>query len=242
MKQFFLFGQSNMAGADAVPSEPWRAIPSDERSRLYLGWNLKDTPIKSEAVTLAPTSILTDTLIHGPEVGFARALQASIPDDYLFVKTTDNIPPAETEFLWAIDKTYMRNALSFFDSVCRLENAKLRPDAVLMAQGIDEALSDCRWTDYKTNLFRLINAIRSHFDDPSLPFIIGQSVDSPYALPARMAFVRRSQRLASAALHNVGLVSIDDLTPYIRGHHLSSSSQLEFGRRFALKFLDYCSR
>jgi Carbohydrate esterase, sialic acid-specific acetylesterase len=242
MKQFLLFGQSNMAGADAVSSEPWQAIPSDERSRLYLGWNLKDAPIKSKALTLPPTSILTDTLIHGPEIGFARALQASIPDDYLFVKTTDNTPPAETEFLWAIDKPYMRNTVSFFDSVCRLENAKLRPDAVLMAQGIDEALSDCRCANYKMNLFRLINAIRTHLDDPSLPFIIGHSVDLPYALPSRMAFVRRSQRLASAALHNVGLVSIDDLTPYIRGHHLSSSSQLEFGRRFALKFLDCYKR
>jgi hypothetical protein len=69
------------------------------------------------------------------------------------VKATDNIPPAEREFLWALDRSYMRNTLLFFDIVCTLENIKPCPAAILMAQGIDEALSDHRFADYKTNLF-----------------------------------------------------------------------------------------
>jgi hypothetical protein len=43
MQQFLLFGHSNVAGADAIPPQPWQAAPSDERSRLYLLSHLKDT-------------------------------------------------------------------------------------------------------------------------------------------------------------------------------------------------------
>jgi hypothetical protein len=41
--------------------------------------------------------------------------------------------------------------------------------------------------------FTVINALRAYFDNPSLPFIIGQSVQSPYAISARMAFIRECQ-------------------------------------------------
>jgi hypothetical protein len=105
-----------------------------------------------------------------------------------------------------------------------------------MAQGIDEALSN-RFSSYKANLIGCINGLRTYFDDPDLPFIIGQSVDSPYADPKRMAIIRHAQSAVAGELPRIGFFSIDDLVPFVRGHHLTSDSQLEFGRRFATAFL-----
>jgi len=176
--------------------------------------------------------------IHGPEIGFARFLQTRMPDDYLFVKAADNIPTTEKEFLWSVDKPYMRHTLQFFEAACTLENVTPCPAAILMEQGIDEALSDVRFADYEANLFGCIENLRAHFHNPDLPLIIKQSVNSPLASPDRMAAIRQCQQNAAIKLPKVGLVTVDDLKPYVRGHHFSSPSQLELGRRLARIFLE----
>ena len=177
---------------------------------------------------LMPYRWQREGLIHGPEIGFARELQKHMPDDYVFIKATGNIHPDLPDFLWAIDGSYMATALSFYWTLCTEA-----PMAILTDQGLDEAISEKRWRNYGTNLFNIIGALRDYFQNPRLPFLIGQSPNSSYAAPERMAFIRKCQRQASIELPRVGLAKVDDLTPYVNGHHLTSAAQLEFGRRFA---------
>ena len=231
-----------MAGADAVAPRPWPTIPSDERSKFYVLLGHRDGPSVVAPSSLAPRPMPVGAPVHGPEIGFARTLQTRMPDDYLLVKSADNIPPTEPDFLWAVDKPYMQRTLRFFETACALEKVSPCPDAILMAQGIDEALSVLRCPHYKSNLYACIKNLRAYFSKPDLPFIIKRSVNSPQADPGRMASIRQAQESASLELRKVGLVSVDDLTPYVNGHHLSSPAQIELGRRFALTFLDLTKR
>lgn len=228
MKSFFLFGQSNMAGADAVPGEPWKKEPADERSILYKGTvpggDFQRHPLE-------PILDSTERKIHGPEIGFARGFG----EPCLLVKVTGNIPPEETKFLWGENETYMRTALGYFARV-----SQSAPAAIMTDQGIDEACSPNRWANYKVNLKATIEGLRSHFGDSDLPFIIGQSPFSPYAENERMASVRQAQEEVSSELPCIGFFSIDDLAPFVRGHHLTSNAQLEFGYRFAHCYARLC--
>lgn len=230
MISFFLFGQSNMAGADAVATQPWLPEPSDKRSTLHRTALSAEPPVCS--APLAPYETKPGMLTHGPEVGFARELQRHVSDDYVFVKATGNVHPDLADYLWAIDKSYMETALSFYYALCTQP-----PAAILMSQGIDEALSETRWQNYRDNLLNLIRDLREHFKTPNLPFIVGQEVNSPLADPARMAIIREAQRQASIELPRVGFVQVDDLGPYVNRHHLTSAAQLEFGRRFVQELL-----
>ena len=215
----------------------YRAVEKRSKRRAVCTVRLSAASGQFARHTLEPLEDVSGRKIHGPEIGFARTLQSELAADrYLLVKVTGNIPVDEPNFLWSIDQSYMQTALRLFAQACILEGSDPRPSAILMAQGIDEALSD-RFANYRANLIGCINKLRSHFSDLDLPFIIGQSVNSPYADAVRMESVRQAQYDVGFQLLRIGFFSIDDLAPFVRGHHLSSCAQLEFGRRFANSFL-----
>lgn len=223
---FLLFGQSNMAGADAVPVEPWEKDPSDERSVLYWHRHIaqQEMPVPPAPLPLTPVEWMGGR-IHGPEIGLSRELHRLLPQEqFVLVKVTGQIPVSEPRFLWS--GVFLDRMLGFYAAVCSEP-----PTAILMAQGIDEALSATRCAAYKINLIECIDRLRSHFGF-QVPFVIGQSVDSPLAPPEKMRLVRDAQRQVAASLPMIGFCHVNDL-PNVNYHHLSSASQLEFGRRFA---------
>jgi hypothetical protein len=246
---FFLAGQSNMAGADSEVAEPpgfqqtaadratrftMASLPEGERSRGYVPWGeIRGHKAKNK-------------LVHGPEVGFARALYTAGWRQVALIKVHANFRRDVASWPWGEGGPLFEAWTNFVDArlaELTAQGHSTRVCGFLWHQGIDDAIHGKLATRYERNLSDLIGALRKRYADEQTPFVLARSVNSRIAKPnadpgnnSPMAIVRRAQVRVGESIPCTAWIDVDDL-PNVNTHHFSADSQLVIGRRFAAALL-----
>jgi len=246
---FLLAGQSNMAGADSEVAEPpgfqqtaadratrfaMAPIPDGEKSKQYVPWGeIRGHQAKNK-------------LVHGPEVGFARALYAAGWRDVAIIKVHANFGRDVQSWPWGERGALFEAWTKFVDA--RLAELTAQGDSTRVCgfvwhQGIDDAIHGKLASHYERNLSDLIGVLRKRYADEQTPFVLARSVNSRIAQPnsdpennSPMAVVRRAQVKVGESVPYAAWIDVDDL-PNVNTHHFSADSQLVIGRRFGEAFL-----
>ena len=94
----------------------------------------------------------------------------------------------------------------------------------------DQTLSD----NYKTNLKKIINGLRTEFNNKNLPFLIGKIQAKNFKF---LATVWKAQEETAKEVSNTCWVNTDsvELNPDVL--HFSTKGQIDLGRLFAEDFL-----
>ena len=246
---FLLAGQSNMAGADAVVPDPpgcqqtaadratrftMAPLPDGDQSKLYVPWG-EIRGHQSKGV-----------LVHGPEVGFARTLQAAGWRDVVIIKVHANFTRDVTSWPWAEGGALFEAWAKFVDArlaELQAQGYAIRVRGFLWHQGIDDAVHGPLANHYEENLTALIGVLRKRHAAGQAPFVLARSVNSPVAHSltgageaSPMARVRRAQVAVGTSVPRAAWIDVDDL-PNVNRHHFSADSQLSIGRRFGEAFL-----
>ena len=246
---FLLAGQSNMAGSDAVVAtppgfEPTAAdhatrlttapLPAGEQSPLYLPWG----ELRAQRCK--------DQLVHGPEVGFARALYAAGWRDVAIIKVYANFSRSAPTWPWAEGGSLFDPWMQFIDSrlaELRAQGYPIRIAGFIWHQGIDDAIHGPLANHYADNLRNLIDRLRLRYGTTTTPFVLARSVNSSIARAitgngdnAPMATVRRAQVAIGDSISAAAWIDVDDL-PNVNTHHFSAANQLVIGGRFSAAFL-----
>ncbi|MCA9061416.1 MAG: hypothetical protein KDA96_00075 [Planctomycetaceae bacterium] len=248
---FILAGQSNMAGADSVvDGASGFAETSTDWETLFTAASLAD------AVSTAPylpwgelrAHQIKDSLVHGPEVGFARSLYEAGWRNVAIIKVFANFRRDVQRWPWGEGGDLYNAWTSFVDG--RLEELReqgytIRVRGFLWHQGIDDAIHRTLATQYEHNLTNLIGKLRARYSAMSAPFVLARSVNSRIAQPtpdpdqtSPMAAVRHAQMQTAANVSRVAWINVDDL-PNVNTHHFTAEGQLVIGRRFADAFLQF---
>lgn len=246
---FLLAGQSNMAGADSEVAVPpgfqqtaadratrftMAPLPDGEKSPLYVPWGeIKGHQSKGK-------------LVHGPEVGFARALHAAGWRDVAIIKVHANFKRDVQSWPWGEGGDLFAGWTEFVDdrlAELAAEGKTIRIGGFVWHQGIDDAIHGTLANHYERNLTELIGVLRKRYAEERTPFVLARSVNSRIAQPrsdpenkSPMATVRRAQVRVGETLPFSAWINVDDL-PNVNTHHFSADSQLIIGRRFGEAFL-----
>lgn len=246
----FLFaGQSNMAGADSEVADPpgfqqtdadrltrftTAPLPGGDHSDLYVPWGgIRGHQIKNK-------------LVHGPEVGFARALYQAGWRDVAIIKVFANFGRDVQTWPWSENGSLHDAWMKFVDA--RIKELTANGDTVqvrgfIWHQGIDDAIHGKLALEYDKNLSGLIASLRKRFQAEDAPFVLARSVNSKIAQPtpdpegkSLMSIVRRLQVQVGESVSKCGWIDVDDL-PNVNRHHFSADSQLMIGQRYGATFL-----
>ena len=246
---FLLAGQSNMAGADSEITVPpgfqqtaadretrftAAPLPDGENSPRYVSWReIKGHEAKGK-------------LVHGPEVGFARALYAAGWRDVAIIKVDANFRRDARVWPWGEGGELFAAWTKFVDArlaEIAVEGRSTRICGFVWHQGIDDAIHGTFASQYDGNLRNLIIVLRKRYATEHTPFVLARSVNSRIAQPlpdpeskSPMAQVRGAQMNVGQSVPCAAWIDVDDL-PNVNTHHFSAASQLVIGRRFGEAFL-----
>jgi hypothetical protein len=254
IRVFLMGGQSNMAGADAViagtglkdlaatgeQTESDRKTlftwggPFSEEGEGYYAWG----DVRGHVGTFEGK---VGFFVHGPEVGFERALFAAGTKNLALIKVANNFTAYENgRSPWIKPNSFYTAWRAFvLRRLAELEAKGYAPAVAgfLWFQGIDDAIRSRDQASYEADLRQLIADLRSDYGSARTPFILARSVQSPIAGPERMRPVRTGQVAVAAADPMADWVDVDDLGPYVRRHHLTAAAQLRVGERMARAYL-----
>jgi hypothetical protein len=242
-------GQSNMAGADAEVAVPpgfqqtaadratrftTAPLQGGEKSPRYLPWGeIKGHEAKGK-------------LVHGPEVGFARALHSAGWRDVAIIKVFANFRRDATSWPWAEQGELFATWTKFVDArlaEIESEGRTTRIRGFVWHQGIDDAIHGQFASQYEQNLIDLIGVLRKRYATHHTPFVLARSVNSriaqaiyPAETESPMAQVRRAQMRVGETVPDAAWIDVDDL-PNVNTHHFSADGQLVIGRRFGEAWL-----
>ena len=235
---FLLIGQSNMAGAARVDDLPEADRLTPDNVRLYEDGEWRPLIWKER---------------FGPEVGIARRLADSLPDqDLVFCKVSRG--GTNLYYDWAPDRAEggpedaYRGPLhsKLVDSVHAIRSAldEVEFAGAFWAQGARDSVFEFMANAYEENLASFIVRIRSDTRTPDLPFLIARgmprSVDTDTGKPRHpfKKIVRQAQQAVAARVANVILVEAGDI-PQFDALHYDAAGQLELGSRFADSWLSH---
>lgn len=243
---FIFAGQSNMAGSDATITADMVHDLADagmqtdvDRTALFtFQGGASSYPwgdIRGhEGVSLGRNYLTPDTThhvkVHGPEVGFNRAMGGNIA----IIKYADNYTSLEGgRSAWVAPGTRWTAWQAFVDKQLAALGRPYVIEGFVWFQGIDDGLLARDHDSYKADLEKIAADLRAKYGNH--PLILGQSVNSPIAGSAAMAPIRWAQVEVGGESGNA-LITVDDLGPYVNSHHLCESSQVIAGQRFAAAY------
>ena len=249
LKVFLLAGQSNMAGADSVVPDPpgFQSTAADRATRFTMA----PIPEGDQSMQYVPWGEIRghqakNRLVHGPEVGFARALHAAGWRNVAIVKVHANFSRDVQTWPWGEGGALFNAWTKFIDA--RLAEIKAQGYSIqvcgfLWHQGIDDAIHGPLASRYERNLGDLIGVLRKRYSARNAPFVLARSVNSPIAKgitgggdDSPMAVVRRAQVKVGESVPLAAWINVDDL-PNVNTHHFSAESQLVIGQRYGEEFL-----
>jgi hypothetical protein len=104
-------------------------------------------------------------------------------------------------------------------------------------QGESDAANPYYAAAYQTNLTNLIAAVRSDFNTPDMPFVIGR-IAPAWGYPEYNALVRAAQVTVPTLVNNASWINTDDLqiSTAIPPHY-GTQGQIDLGMRFANQFI-----
>ena len=251
---FLLAGQSNMAGADSeVPIPPGFQQTAADRSTLF---TMAPLPDGEQSLQYVPWGEIRgheskQKLVHGPEVGFARALHAAGWRDLAIIKVHANFRRDVQVWPWANGGNLFAAWTTFVDArlaELKAQGHSYRVCGFLWHQGIDDAIHRKLASDYERNLTGLIDVLRRRYSAEQAPFVLARSVSSRIAEPnpnagsdSPMAVVRQAQVKVGDSVASAAWIDVDYL-PNVNTHHFSADSQLVIGQRFGQAFLNLQSQ
>lgn len=246
-------GQSNMHGADAVINVSTKTLSlaangtqtaADLAALFKLGGAAYTTPLAAinghQGTSLGVDNVAgAPIMVHGPEVGLNRTLYASSSANRVYLKYTDNFSALESgKSPWAPSGTRWTAWQAFVDAQLAAITAAGNTYTIVgffWAQGIDDGLLARTKASYTSDLRAIITALRTKFG-LTIPFILSRSINSAIAGSTNMAPIREGQLEVAADQYNYW-VDLDDLTPYVNTHHMTSVNQIIHGNRYATTLL-----
>jgi len=253
----FLFaGQSNMAGADSLVADPpgFRQTEADQAALFTTA----PLPEAEEAPEYYPWGDIRGhrgsprgTLLHGPEVGFARELYRAGWRNIAIIKVFGNFARDADRWPWGPDGALYARWTKFADARLvdlQTQGYRYRVAGFVWHQGIDDAIHGQMAASYQQNLTGLVGALRHRYGHEGTPFVLARSVSSPIATGLTgsgekdpMPVVRRAQVGLGSSLPHAGWIDVDDL-PTVNQHHFTAEGQLTIGKRYAREFLRLAKR
>lgn len=209
-------------------------LPEGERSPQYVPWGeIRGHQSKNK-------------LVHGPEVGFARALAAAGWKDVALIKVHANFGRDVESWPWGKGGALHDVWTQFVDAriaELKADGSQVQVSGFLWHQGIDDAIHGKLAAHYERNLTDLIGVLRTRYATPQTPFVLARSVNSRMVQrtpdpegKSPMSVVRRAQVTVGETVPFATWVDVDDL-PNVNTHHFSADSQLIIGQRYGAAFL-----
>jgi hypothetical protein len=226
MEIYLLIGQSNMAGRAPIEEQDMDSL---ENVFLFVGSN--DSIWEKAANPLNRYSTIRKDLSKqkmGPGYSFAREMAKAHADATIGLVV--NAKGGTKIDLWA------PGSLFYKEAVKRTKEAMAYGElnGVLWHQGEADA---SKYESYTPKIMALINALRSDFDMPNLPFVAGQlSEDNP----KRISFNKMILELPGK-INNVAVATTEN-THTIDSTHFDSQSQRVLGERYAAEMLKLLSQ
>ena len=244
VKIILMAGQSNMGG-NGLNEDLHNLAPELIQPRTDIGLYRGTQPQSSIGIwrDLQP-GLGTGTLLSdrfGPELTFGRDLVEGRPDDnFMLIKTRgagtslaldwDPITPGPS---WVVFVNTVNNALAAIDPDV------FDPEIVGMIwmQGGRDAKDEQMALAYEENLTNFIQAVRTQFGKPNLPFILEQLTSINTTQRPFLSVVAQAQFDVWTNTPNTGLVNTGDVSTWPGSTHFDSAGQLVVGTRFASEML-----
>ena len=248
-KVFLLGGQSNMAGAGCVKGSI--SSPYNEPRPKVKFWDYgTPQPVKGKYGTFVYPWVgdhwvdLQGGFGHkssnfGPEVSFGHRLGELFPNDNIHL-VKEGISNSTLAIDWNPDGSgwvYNRFKERVNAAMANLRAAGLDPkiSGMIWMQGESDAMNSSYAAKYAANLKRFIEKVRSDFDSPEMPFVIGRILVADYDTkpPGGNAMVRNAQETIhkQPGIGKVSWINTDDLQ-CINAHY-GTQGQIDLGKRFA---------
>ena len=173
----------------------------------------------------------------GPEVSFGYRLHQLYPNDQLYL-VKEGITSQPLATTWN-PNGWQRNIYSIFKSRVNAAMANLTAAGqwptiagMIWMQGESDAMNHDYATAYATNLTNLISTVRSDFNTPNMPFVVGRINNYAWGTTADNALVRNAQVTVPGQVGNAAWINTDDLEWAYDGHY-GTQGQIDLGIRFA---------
>lgn len=240
---FLLGGQSNMVGQGVIEelSAPYDA-PQPDVKFWHDGW-----------VPLAP-GFGNEGECFGPELSFGRAIKDALPTDTIhLVKYGSNGKALYNDFKPDSGRFYREMMQTFRAALADLDAAGIEYEisGMLWMQGESDAY-ESQAEFYEANLRNFIQAMRSEFKTPDMPFIIarvldyfggmrppkiGEQTDPTQASVVRAAQVRVAESKPRVAWFDTDYYAVVD--PDENPGHYGTQGLLDLGKDFAVAVLAF---
>lgn len=252
IKVFILSGQSNMSGGGKLqkPLEFDEAIGS--KVQIWDGcayWKGKNAYPK-KWVSLTEVQKLKKNIGRdwiGPEFGFARVLSKDYPPEKIYLI---KVACGGTAIDWwlpkakEVDDRYQWHArlIANIDEALKNIQGDYEIAGMLWMQGETDTMRKNMAESYQANLERLIDVMRTKFDQPEMPFLIGRiTIHLLKSKKFNWPFtdtVRAAQDTVAKNDPHASLVDSDDLSLRPDFTHFDVPGQLQLGERFGEAMLE----
>ena len=230
---FLLGGQSNMVGqgSNVELTPPYNAPQADVK--FWAGhW-----------VSLAP-GYGNNSSHFGPEVAFGRAIADALPgDDIYLVKYAADGTALYNDWSPSGGPQYNAFMNTTGAALANLDNAGVQYEisGMLWMQGESDAVEQ-QGPAYEANLRNFIADMRTRFDTPEMPFVIGRVLSYYGGSNGHAAIVRAAQVTVADTTANVSWIDTDSFSvvdPVSNPGHYGTSGQLDLGNGFAAANMQY---
>ena len=229
VKVFLLGGQSNMVGSGRIAD---LKTPYDKPYEGATFWNARQKTW--EPVTPGKTG---GGGRFGPEISFAQAIKAAMPDDDVrLVKYAAGGTALYND--WSPQSKgrqyvqFMATAKSAIENLDR-GGTKYEIVGMLWLQGESDA-QERQAESYEKNLRNFIAHMREQFKTPKMQFVIARVRNHYGGKTGQAKIVRDAQSKIADTSEGVEWFDTDDCTMVNAGHY-DSNGLIEIGKRFAEK-------
>jgi hypothetical protein len=175
--------------------------------------------------------------LFGPELSFGHALKNAFSHDDIYL-IKEGLSSTNLAVDWNPNGTgpiYTTFKARVDAAMANLTAANLNPTiaGMIWMQGENDAINSAYAGAYATNLADFIAAVRSDFDTPDMPFVLGRILPYYDTAPAGgNTVVRTAQVTVAGQTPHVSWIDTDDLQLAYVGHY-GTQGQIDLGTRFA---------
>ena len=103
---------------------------------------------------------------------------------------------------------------------------------MIWMQGEIDAMNHAYAAAYAANLTNFITTVRSDFNTPNMPFVVGRITNYAWGTTADNTLVRNAEMTVPGQVGNAAWINTDDLEWAYDGHY-GTQGQIDLGIRFA---------